>query len=97
SSENICKQKNPDIPGPAATKGRGFLSLKTRKIPSPIPDFAICRTCPDVSGFLAGEAGFEPAHHGVKVRCLTSWLLPIGQFYYGSYRFLVCTCFDQTE
>jgi hypothetical protein len=27
--------------------------------------------------FLAGEAGFEPAHHGVKVRCLTTWLFPI--------------------
>jgi hypothetical protein len=25
---------------------------------------------------MAGEAGFEPAHHGVKVRCLTTWLLP---------------------
>ena len=25
---------------------------------------------------LAGEAGFEPAHHGVKVRCLTAWLFP---------------------
>jgi hypothetical protein len=23
---------------------------------------------------LAGLAGFEPAHHGVKVRCLTAWL-----------------------
>jgi hypothetical protein len=23
---------------------------------------------------LAGLAGFEPAHHGVKVRCLTTWL-----------------------
>jgi hypothetical protein len=22
----------------------------------------------------AGLAGFEPAHHGVKVRCLTAWL-----------------------
>ncbi len=26
---------------------------------------------------MVGEAGFEPAHHGVKVRCLTTWLLPI--------------------
>ena len=26
---------------------------------------------------LAGEAGFEPTHDGVKVRCLTAWLLPI--------------------
>ena len=25
---------------------------------------------------LAGEAGFEPTHDGVKVRCLTAWLLP---------------------
>ena len=23
---------------------------------------------------MAGLAGFEPAHHGVKVRCLTAWL-----------------------
>jgi hypothetical protein len=29
------------------------------------------------SFLLAGEAGFEPAHHGVKVRCLTTWLFPI--------------------
>ena len=27
--------------------------------------------------FLAGMAGFEPAHGGVKVRCLTAWLHPI--------------------
>lgn len=26
---------------------------------------------------VAGEAGIEPAYHGVKVRCLTAWLLPI--------------------
>jgi hypothetical protein len=26
---------------------------------------------------LAGEVGIEPTHHGVKVRCLTTWLLPI--------------------
>ena len=25
---------------------------------------------------LAGEAGFEPTNDGVKVRCLTAWLLP---------------------
>ena len=25
---------------------------------------------------MAGLAGFEPAHHGVKVRCLTAWLQP---------------------
>ena len=25
---------------------------------------------------MAGEAGFEPTHDGVKVRCLTAWLLP---------------------
>ncbi len=25
---------------------------------------------------LAGEVGIEPTHHGVKVRCLTAWLLP---------------------
>ena len=29
---------------------------------------------------LAGEAGFEPTHDGVKVRCLTAWLLPNIQF-----------------
>ena len=26
---------------------------------------------------LAGAAGFEPTHGGVKVRCLTAWLRPI--------------------
>ena len=26
--------------------------------------------------FLAGIAGFEPAHDGVKVRCLTAWRYP---------------------
>ena len=25
-----------------------------------------------------GLAGFEPAHDGVKVRCLTAWLYPNG-------------------
>ena len=25
---------------------------------------------------LAGKAGFEPTNDGVKVRCLTAWLLP---------------------
>ena len=28
------------------------------------------------SRLMAGEAGFEPTHDGVKVRCLTAWLLP---------------------
>ena len=27
--------------------------------------------------FMAGVAGFEPAHHGIKTRCLTAWLHPI--------------------
>ena len=26
---------------------------------------------------MAGLAGFEPAHDGVKVRCLTAWLSPL--------------------
>jgi hypothetical protein len=26
---------------------------------------------------LAGVAGFEPAHDGIKTRCLTTWLHPI--------------------
>lgn len=26
---------------------------------------------------LAGKEGFEPTHNGVKVHCLTTWLLPI--------------------
>ena len=25
---------------------------------------------------MAGKAGFEPTNDGVKVRCLTAWLLP---------------------
>ena len=28
-------------------------------------------------GHMAGVAGFEPTHDGVKVRCLTTWLYPI--------------------
>ena len=27
--------------------------------------------------FLAGVAGFEPTHRGIKTRCLTAWLYPI--------------------
>ena len=30
----------------------------------------------EVYSDVAGEAGFEPTHDGVKVRCLTAWLLP---------------------
>ncbi len=26
---------------------------------------------------LAGAAGIEPANHGIKTRCLTTWLRPI--------------------
>jgi hypothetical protein len=25
---------------------------------------------------LAGAAGIEPAYHGIKTRCLTTWLRP---------------------
>jgi len=25
---------------------------------------------------LAGVAGFEPTHDGIKTRCLTAWLYP---------------------
>ena len=25
---------------------------------------------------MAGDLGFEPRHDGVKVRCLTAWLIP---------------------
>ena len=25
---------------------------------------------------MAGDLGFEPRHDGVKVRCLTTWLIP---------------------
>ena len=28
---------------------------------------------------VAGAAGFEPTHNGVKVRCLTAWLYPINE------------------
>jgi hypothetical protein len=27
---------------------------------------------------MAGDLGFEPRHDGVKVRCLTAWLIPNG-------------------
>jgi hypothetical protein len=30
---------------------------------------------------MAGVAGFEPTHDGVKVRCLTAWLHPNGKDY----------------
>ena len=30
----------------------------------------------NTSIFVAGVAGFEPTHDGVKVRCLTAWLYP---------------------
>ena len=38
------------------------------------------QTCalPICGSWLAGAAGFEPAHSGVKVRCLTTWLYPYG-------------------
>ena len=29
----------------------------------------------------AGAAGFEPAHGGIKTRCLTAWLRPITTHY----------------
>jgi hypothetical protein len=28
---------------------------------------------------LAGDLGFEPRSDGVKVRCLTAWLIPNGK------------------
>ena len=31
---------------------------------------------PNQVSFMAGEAGLEPTNDGVKVRCLTAWLLP---------------------
>ncbi len=30
-----------------------------------------------VQVLLTGVAGFEPAHAGIKTRCLTAWLYPI--------------------
>ena len=27
---------------------------------------------------MAGAPGFEPGNHGIKTRCLTTWLRPIG-------------------
>ncbi len=33
-----------------------------------------------VKGNLAGLAGFEPAHDGIKTRCLTAWRQPIKVF-----------------
>ena len=44
------------------------ITIKNRQ-----PFFKDCR-------FLAGVAGFEPTHDGVKVRCLTAWLHPIIYF-----------------
>ena len=40
-------------------------------IPPPQPKLKAPVGC-----FMAGEAGFEPTRDGVKVRCLTAWLLP---------------------
>ena len=34
----------------------------------------------DVLKILAGAAGSEPANHGIKTRCLTTWLRPKQQF-----------------
>ncbi len=35
---------------------------------------------------MAGVAGFEPAHDGIKTRCLTAWRHPnvITQYYHGN-------------
>ncbi|CAR86717.1 Putative protein without homology [Lacticaseibacillus rhamnosus GG] len=38
-----------------------------------------------------GVAGFEPAHDGVKVRCLTAWLYPNKRAVCGD-RTHVCRC-----
>ena len=32
--------------------------------------------------YMAGVAGFEPAVHDTKNRCLTTWLHPIRTFFY---------------
>jgi hypothetical protein len=37
--------------------------------------FSTKKQASDIACLLeTGLAGFEPAHHGVKVRCLTAWL-----------------------
>jgi hypothetical protein len=39
-----------------------------------IEAYARCSPAELINEIMAGLAGFEPAHHGVKVRCLTAWL-----------------------
>lgn len=34
--------------------------------------YSTTELCPQ----MAGDIGFEPMHDGVKVRCLTAWLIP---------------------
>ncbi len=36
--------------------------------------YSTTELCPQ----MAGDIGFEPMHDGVKVRCLTAWLIPKG-------------------
>ncbi len=44
--------------------------LKQIKKASELEGLSICNNA------LAGAAGFEPAYHGTKTRCLTTWLRP---------------------
>src|SRR5690606_23256937 len=46
-----------------------------------VPRLCFSSICTQVAGYpklrgLAGVAGFEPAHDGIKTRCLTTWLHP---------------------
>jgi hypothetical protein len=61
--------------------------LSIHRIPTPHLNRPKCRSRPQVrdrysetakSVWLAGAGGFEPPNGGIKIRCLTTWLRPIG-------------------
>ena len=60
----------------AAIRQKGFKPMKQiRKTKQKIKtlNFKRLYLC---NNFMAGAAGFEPANHGTKTRCLTTWLRP---------------------
>ena len=41
-----------------------------------LPPQSSASTIPPTRHIMAGEEGFEPSHAGIKILCLTAWLLP---------------------
>ena len=55
-------------------------SLKVEVTPGFEPGIMVLQTMALPLGYvtiLARVAGFEPAHDGIRIRCLTAWLYPI--------------------